>query len=106
MKCPNCKDGFIKIRSLYCGLVNTHGIQCPDCKGKGEIQENEWWMCKLEWTSEEDKNTPDGNFVFKFHNRDNKEWWEDFSGFWYTVKDDLTITPLYKMERVKEKETS
>ena len=36
LKCPNCEPDSDQFAV----------VPCPDCRGTGEIQDGDWWMCE------------------------------------------------------------
>lgn len=90
MKCPVCEGNCY--RDIP-GEDYPDVIDCPHCRGTGEIQEGDWWMCRIRFldTGECEE------YIYK-NTGGNK--WRDFAGFWYT-DNDCEVVPLYRMERVK-----
>jgi hypothetical protein len=75
--CPNCEDGVVScLRGMW---------ECPDCRGTGEIQEDDWWMCEhRELTISLPLQFDCGEFCY--------------AARYYTIDE---IKPLYRMERAK-----
>ena len=102
MKCPNCEDGTMTtVVNPMDGdpYISEMRADCPHCRGTGEIQEGDWWMCGFDDDSKHRAPRILKNF------EGTVRWcvmacpWEEF-GFTYNEPHE-SVFPLYRMERVE-----
>lgn len=98
MKCPKCDGKGTKVLHTISGTYHCD-MDCPHCRGTGEIQEGDWWMCGFDDNSKHRAPRILENFEGKVRWCVLGDPWDE-SGFSYNEPHN-SVLPLYRMDEVK-----